>query len=71
MDLESKAENVAKSTNEKEDILAGVISDLEAKNRHLHVAMSDMSSEFQVSVKTYLDQCNATGVQGEDAWSTT
>ena len=49
LDLEAKAENIAKSTGEKEEILARVISDLESKNRHLHVAMSKMSSEFEVS----------------------
>ena len=37
-----------KASNEKEDILARVISDLESKNRHLQEALSHMSSEFQV-----------------------
>jgi len=48
MNLELKAEHLEKSNGEKEDILARVISDLETKNRHLHDAMSHMTSEFQV-----------------------
>jgi len=54
LDLESKAENLEKSTGEKEEILARVISDLESKNRHLHVAMSNMSSEFDVRFCIFL-----------------
>ena len=46
-DLEMKLEKMDKSTNEKEDIFASVISDLETKNRHLHEVLSQMTAEFQ------------------------
>nr|NP_001041461.1 zinc finger protein 6 [Ciona intestinalis]XP_009860813.1 zinc finger protein 6 isoform X1 [Ciona intestinalis]FAA00159.1 TPA: zinc finger protein [Ciona intestinalis] len=45
--LEMKAETLENSTGEKEEILARVITDVENKNRHLHHAMSNMSSEFE------------------------
>ena len=57
MELESKADNLVKSTGEKEEILARVISDLESKNRHLHSAMSNMSSEFQVTLLSLRNTC--------------
>ncbi|CAK8684177.1 FYVE and coiled-coil domain-containing protein 1-like isoform X2 [Clavelina lepadiformis] len=47
LELQGKIEAIVKASNEKEDILARVISDLESKNRHLQEALSHMSSEFQ------------------------
>lgn len=51
-ELESRNDDLEKSTQEKEEILAGVISDLETKNRHLHDAMGHITSEYQVRSTT-------------------
>jgi len=43
--LEAQKDSFGESTMEKENILASVITDLEAKNRHLQEVMSNMTSD--------------------------